>query len=41
MKALIVQRDGSVSIREVPVPQYNDYEVGRDGLYIGCIQLRR
>jgi threonine dehydrogenase-like Zn-dependent dehydrogenase len=27
MKALIVERDGSVSIREVPVPQYNDYEV--------------
>jgi threonine dehydrogenase-like Zn-dependent dehydrogenase len=27
MKALIVERDGSVAIREVPVPKYNDYEV--------------
>jgi threonine dehydrogenase-like Zn-dependent dehydrogenase len=27
MKALIVERDGSVSIREAPVPEYNDYEV--------------
>jgi threonine dehydrogenase-like Zn-dependent dehydrogenase len=27
MKALIVERDGSVSIREAPVPQYNDYEM--------------
>jgi threonine dehydrogenase-like Zn-dependent dehydrogenase len=27
MKALIVERDGSVAIREAPVPQYNDYEV--------------
>jgi threonine dehydrogenase-like Zn-dependent dehydrogenase len=27
MKALIVERDGSVAIRETPVPQCNDYEV--------------
>jgi threonine dehydrogenase-like Zn-dependent dehydrogenase len=27
MKALIVERDGSVAIREVPVPKYDDYEV--------------
>jgi threonine dehydrogenase-like Zn-dependent dehydrogenase len=27
MKALVVERDGSVSIREAPIPQYNDYEV--------------
>jgi threonine dehydrogenase-like Zn-dependent dehydrogenase len=27
MKALVVERDGSVAIREAPVPQYNDYEV--------------
>jgi threonine dehydrogenase-like Zn-dependent dehydrogenase len=27
MKALVVERDGSVSIREAPLPQYNDYEV--------------
>jgi threonine dehydrogenase-like Zn-dependent dehydrogenase len=27
MKALIVERDGSVAIREAPIPQYNDYEV--------------
>jgi threonine dehydrogenase-like Zn-dependent dehydrogenase len=27
MKALIVERDGSVSVQEAPIPQYNDYEV--------------
>jgi hypothetical protein len=27
MEALIVERDSSVAIREVPVPKYNDYEV--------------
>jgi threonine dehydrogenase-like Zn-dependent dehydrogenase len=27
MKALVVERNGSVTIREAPVPQYNDYEV--------------